>query len=505
MVALVALSLVVSLTVPALAIRIIPGERSNSLDEVETPAKWGWSRRISGSATPTVSSPDEHLVVDLPLLRQEEDDPPMTEMFAGHLPASEDGHKNLFYWLVSPPDDVDAMNSLDVPLVIWLNGGPGCSSMEGFFLENGPVRFVSEESTGKWHLRPRPHSWHFAPAYVLYIDQPVGTGLSFTTKGDYCRSDEEVNRDFVYFLEEFLLLHREKFLTYDDHGPPGLRRPLFFTGESHAGHYIPSMIDHIISKNEPTRVSISVAGAAIGNGWMDPYHQYSGSEAAYGMGLLNIAQKAHLDAEEVKCQAQLDAGKLDSSLCLNLIDAIKNHSHGSRSATTPVSYDISKYEMRGISSFPPGHNLIESYLGVRNGEMDVEYMDVLDALHAGDSISVGHQHYQNCANPPYNALSHQDGKGVVQEVANILDHPDKMRLLFFNGMNDLVCNHVGNEVTLQKLPWNRAEDWILAPRSAWHINQNEPPVGYIQELDNLIFLKLPNAGHSECCVLLPTV
>ncbi|MFN9980167.1 MAG: S10 family serine carboxypeptidase-like protein, partial [bacterium] len=163
----------------------------------------------------------------------------------------------------SPPDE-------DIPLLIWLNGGPGCSSMDGLFLENGPFRFLmpgqsyehyqgtQQQDTSQCRIEINPFSWHKAPAYTLYIDQPVGTGLSFSKKSNWAKNDLEVNVDFYAFLQNFLLLHKDKFVQESpiyankqgsDEGDLSLyrmKRPLFFSGESHAGHYIPSMVDYII-------------------------------------------------------------------------------------------------------------------------------------------------------------------------------------------------------------------------------------------------------------------
>jgi len=487
---------------PSRGVRLTPGEMRDQRADDGVGGADPDARNLRGDKTvePPPRSPEEHLVTDLPML--EERDIPAPTMFAGLLPAVEDGHKKLFYWLAVPPEGLDGDD--EAPLLIWLNGGPGCSSMEGFFLENGPVLFDSVEENGsrRWTLRPNPFSWHLAPAFVLYVDQPVGTGLSFTTQRDYCKNDEEVNRDFVYFLEEFLLLHRDAFLIDDGSGPPRLRRPLYFSGESHAGHYIPSMIDHILQRRDeqgPHRVDISVAGGAIGNGWTDPYHQYSGADAAYGFGLIDLGQKAHLDTLEMECQANLAAGNLNSRVCFNLIDHITAQSHGSGAATKALSYDVTKYESPGARSFPPGHKLLDAYLGPTpppiNGVWDANLDAVLTAIHATETYEVTGQRYVGCADPPYAALVHQDGLGVTRETGRVLDHPDGVRLLFFNGMNDLVCNHVRNEVVLRKLRWSGAEEWSLAPRYAWHVQLDRPPAGFVQEMGNLLFLKIPNAGH----------
>lgn len=100
-------------------------------------------------------------------------------MYAGTLKSSTTTNDNIFYWLFRDPNRAST-----VPLVIWLNGGPGSTSMFGLFAENGPLR-VSRNGTGAndflvdWQdPSTTPGSW-FDVADILYIDQPVGTGFSY--------------------------------------------------------------------------------------------------------------------------------------------------------------------------------------------------------------------------------------------------------------------------------------------------------------------------------------
>ena len=427
---------------------------------------------------------DNHRVTSLPMLTQLP-----TDFYAGHLPASSDENKSFFYWLVAPP--LPARISSDTPLVIWLNGGPGCSSMEGFFLENGPLKFVLQND--QWQLVPNPYSWHLAPAWVLYIDQPVGTGLSFTRNGVYPTNDFEVNTDFIYFLEEFLMFHKNLFLQ---DGTMEMNKQLFFAGESHAGHYIPSMIDFIFRKQD-CRVKIHIGGAAIGNGWIDPFHQYSAAEAAYGMGLISLGQKSRFDAMEKICQENLNNGVHNSQPCYGLLDMIVDQSHGDSARTQVSMYDYSKIEVKNRPrSFPEGHELIEAYLGglppPQNGKWDVDFHEVLRAIHASESIDAK-QNYRECTDPPYEALSHQDGKGVVGEIATLLEA--NVRLMFFNGMRDLVCNHIGMDRALLKLPWSQVNSWAIAERSTWALSSDQLPAAYVQEHGSLLYLKILNSGH----------
>ncbi|KAL7546024.1 hypothetical protein ACHAWF_010735 [Thalassiosira exigua] len=477
------------------------------------------SPRLASAGGGGDPDPDSHLVTSLPLLP---DGAFPTRHWAGHLPAGGDGSdRNIFYWLFEPGQDAGNAPPGEVPLILWLNGGPGCSSMDGLWLENGPFRL--KPGGAGWTIDVNPYSWHNAPAWTLYVDQPVGTGLSFTRKKVYCKNDFEVNRDFHYFLEEFFLFHRDKFLNpYDGDSPAKwkLNRPFYFSGESHAGHYIPSMMDFILQRNdgklaptgdnglEPLRVNIPCSGAAIGNGWTDPFYQYAAADAAYGAGLIGTAQRASFEDKERDCQSNLKSGNYRSGVCFALLDDIVDQSGGKSGGFKVSQYDTRIWEKRGQSrSFPLGHKDVESYLGGHhsnsNPPLIVNYKDVLEAIHATESIDAG-QKYAECTDPPYMALQHQDGLGVVDELVRVLDHDSKPHMLFFNGINDLICNHVGNEKFLDALPWSKSEQYTQEPRHAWESGVDASlkinyvpgrPDGYIKQQDNLSFLKVLESGH----------
>jgi len=153
------------------------------------------SRRLNEDAqqstriTSDDPNPDSHLVTSMPLLP---DGVLKTRHWAGHLPAKGDGSdKKLFYWLFEPGEGAANISDNDIPLILWINGGPGCSSMDGLWLENGPLRLQSDGE--KWTINVNEYSWHNAPAWTLYVDQPVGTGLSFSKDKNYCKNDFEVS------------------------------------------------------------------------------------------------------------------------------------------------------------------------------------------------------------------------------------------------------------------------------------------------------------------------
>jgi carboxypeptidase C (cathepsin A) len=272
------------------------------------------------------------------------------------------------------------------------------------------------------------------------------------------------------------------------------------------------MMDYILQRNDDIDpktappVKINLAGAAIGNPWMDPFYQYGATDIAFGAGLIDLAQKETLDSQELVCQEKLKSGsKHYQKFCDKLQNKIFDEAFGGS-----ANHVVSMYNLKGIEerkatrTFPEGYHNVERYLGGWTGkhypsDMDVKYEDVLKALHAEESIDAG-QRYEECTDPPYYALSHQDGLGVTDEIVRILEHPDEPRLLFFNGMNDLICNHVGNEKSLDNLTWKYSKDWTVAKRYAWNPsygepNNGNPTAGFMKEHRNLMFLKVLDSGH----------
>jgi carboxypeptidase D len=289
-------------------------------------------------------------------------------------------------------------------------------------------------------------------------------------------------------LQEFLTLHADKFLQGNT-----LSRNLFFAGESHAGHYIPSMMNYIQKQNKKSpKITIPLSGAAIGNGWVDPWHQYSAHDAAYGYSLIGRGQKRSLEEKERQCQDALGRGKYTSSICFELLDNVVDNSQGRGSGYIVSHYDYRKWEQKSKPrEFPPGHNDVEAYLG-GFGSISSDYRDVLKAVHSLPSLEAG-QRYRECTDPPYNALKHQDGLGVTPDVVDLLN--DGVTLLFFNGVNDLICNHIGNEVAVENFKWNHQKDFQVSKRYGWRSPSTGQLGGYMREFKNLRYLKVLNSGH----------
>ncbi|GMH01107.1 hypothetical protein Nepgr_002946 [Nepenthes gracilis] len=166
------------------------------------------------------------------------------QQYSGYVTVDERKHKALFYYFVEAEVDPDSK-----PLVLWLNGGPGCSSLGvGAFSENGPFRPKGEV------LVKNEYSWN-REANMLYLETPIGVGFSYsvdTTSYDAV-GDEITARDNLIFLQRWLV----KFPEYRI-------RDLYITGESYAGHYIPQLAKLMMLFNKKEKL-FNLKGIALGN------------------------------------------------------------------------------------------------------------------------------------------------------------------------------------------------------------------------------------------------
>ncbi|THH14254.1 hypothetical protein EW146_g6053 [Bondarzewia mesenterica] len=133
-------------------------------------------------------------------------------------------------------------------ILFWFNGGSGCSSFDGLMMEIDPWRV-----DGKGGLKMVEGGWEECTT-VVYVDQPAGTGFSYTSMDRYVHELDEASRQFIEFLRNFYTIFPE-YKCMD----------MYIGGESFARQYIPYFSDAVLKSN----LNVQLHGAAIGNGWID--------------------------------------------------------------------------------------------------------------------------------------------------------------------------------------------------------------------------------------------
>lgn len=180
--------------------------------------------------------------------------------YSGYITVNQQAGRALFYWLTEAPK-----NPSSKPLVLWLNGGPGCSSVAyGAAEELGPFHIRSDGKT----LYLNPYAWN-KMANILFLESPAGVGFSYTnTSSDLQTSGDKRTAEDAYV---FLINWLERFPQYK-------YRDFYIAGESYAGHYVPQLAQVVYRNNKGLQKPvINFKGFMVGNAVTDDYHDFLGT------------------------------------------------------------------------------------------------------------------------------------------------------------------------------------------------------------------------------------
>jgi len=387
--------------------------------------------------------------------------------------------KQYFYWMFekrssSPSQEsiprgksnesVGNSSSEQIPFVIWLNGGPGCSSLLGLLVENGPCLVQPDgEST-----EINPYSWTEA-AHVLWLDQPAGVGYSSGERGDF--NEDMIGEDAYYFLQSFF---------QSDFGKKYKDLPLYITGESYAGKYIPAIGTRIWEGNNAPSldnlIPLKLSGLAIGNGWIDPKTQYQwyaemAVNNSHGMKLIDDETYANMTAEEAICYQIASACYRGEDYYCEETDQ-----YCSYSLLVPIiEQGICVYNILMDDSCDDD-TVITKYLNMNSTKA---------ALHVPSERS-----WQAC-NDDVNALfAIDEEKNAAPQISNLLD--DGIPILIYAGDLDFICNYLGVKATALNLEWKNADDFQAAEDRDWNNGS-----GLVRSSEDglLVFLQVYDAGH----------
>ena len=166
------------------------------------------------------------------------------DVYSGYLKTKIEGDELFYVYMPAQNNDPNA------PLMLWLNGGPGCSSLFGLFTEVGPV--TEENFGGKFELNP--FSWN-KEVNLLAIEQPAGVGFTKASNLDYEWNDDKMGENLLVGIKDFLKEFNLK------------EKDFYVSGESYAGVYIPTLAKKILNDNSEDKINLK--GILIGNGLTD--------------------------------------------------------------------------------------------------------------------------------------------------------------------------------------------------------------------------------------------
>ncbi|KAG9509721.1 Lysosomal protective protein [Fragariocoptes setiger] len=427
------------------------------------------------------------------------------KQYSGYVPANLAGDQMAHYVLVESESSPD-----EAPLVLWLQGGPGCSSLLGYFNEHGPFKV----SPNGQQLVDNEYSWNKV-ANVLYLDTPANVGYSYYRErrsfghsrrhntNNNLTTTTHYNSDDTLALSNYVAL-RNFFTKF-----PALKRnKLYLMGEGYAGILL-TTLGVLLNADS----SIHLSGLALGNAYVDRqlsrnvsvlfgYHRglygqstwrnlslhcCAGREPALDVCNFGDNLSTSERAADKLCAQALDMAvsyELDATLNKYnvLADCKQQQQQQLRQLSSSSSNDDDDDDIR-YSLECVDHSAIGAYLA---------RADVRQALHIPAQLMA----WNECT---LLANYEQIYSDIRQQMRTLLASPRKLRFMLYSGdvhigdtnfwVNELFVDQVASEQRLKLLSDYRP--WKAESRSD---QRRQQVAGYVKHYDGLVFMTIKGAG-----------
>ncbi|XP_059804125.1 retinoid-inducible serine carboxypeptidase isoform X2 [Hypanus sabinus] len=334
----------------------------------------------------------------------------------------------LFWWLFY--SEREAGGNSSAPLVLWLQGGPGASGCGfGNFEEIGPLDV---------DLNPRNYSWVQA-ASLLFVDNPVGAGYSYTTdSGAFAKDLDTVVKDMMVLLQNFF-----------QHKPEFQNVPFYIFSESYGGKMAAAIGLELLQAVLHKKVKCHFAGVALGDSWISPLDSVlSWGPFLHSMSLLDDRGLDEVGAAAAEVQAAIEAGHYQQAteLWAQTEDVIER-------CTAGVNfYNILKERSPEQSPRERSHHMVSlfqrhvrplqhrSLAELMNGPIRKKLKIIPDFVEWGGQ-----------ANEVFRNMEGDFMKPVIDTVDQLL--AAGVNVTVYNGQLDLIVDSLGQEAWVRKLKW----------------------------------------------------
>lgn len=327
----------------------------------------------------------------------------------------------------------------DAPVLLWLQGGPGASSLFGLFTEIGPFDIDKDMK-----LLPRDVNWNI-DHHMLFLDNPLGTGFSFTSDLDRMATNQTtIGQDLYAALAQFFELF------------PDLRTNDFFvTGESYAGKYVPSCAFEIHQQNKDAAAGkkINLQGIAIGDGAFDPAGQfYNFGELLFYLGMADQIEREQYKTYETLWKQKMDEN--DHVGAFHIFDEMLNG-------------DFYPYPTYYANTTGMGSNYFNFNQGPDGSSLSKNYfIDWLGTKGGRNQMHVGDIPYHVLNQTVEAQLIGDWMVGVVDKLTVLLEH---YHVLIYSGQYDIILGPPLTEQALRNISWSGQHQYLKEPKKVWQI------------------------------------
>ncbi|KAF8148174.1 serine carboxypeptidase [Mycena galopus ATCC 62051] len=380
--------------------------------------------------------------------------------------------RHLFFYFFESRNDPDSDD-----VIFWTNGGPGCSSGMGLFMELGPCRVHNAENGTVFH----PESWN-SNANIFFIDQPIGVGFSYADYGEYVSTTEEAAQDIAAFVAIFFS-HFTKFQG----------RGFHMAGESYGTISTLLRSCRVRPKSilvETGMPPINLSSVMIGNGMTDvptmmqDWYEMQCTPASIPP-VQDIQTCVQMKIRLPRCIKWLQES------CQDVFDLIN--------CSTAMAFCqaslLDPYFALGLN----GYDLSKKCEG--NNHCYTVMEEILKFLNRKDvqlRIGVDVTQYESCSSTvalAFGRLQNDLLHGSTEYVAALLERD--IRVLVYVGSYDWVCNWIGNEAWTLALEWSGRSEFAAQPLREWTVNGKR--AGKTRSAKGFTFATVDGAGHMVPC------
>ncbi|XP_051168676.1 retinoid-inducible serine carboxypeptidase-like [Leptopilina boulardi] len=373
----------------------------------------------------------------------------------------------MFWWLYYTTANVS--NYFEKPLVIWLQGGPGASSTGyGNFEEIGPLDLK---------LAYRNYTW-VKDYNVLFIDNPVGTGFSYTTtKEALTRTNKQIAQDLLVCIKKFLQKcpHFANVSTY-------------ITAESYGGKMAAEFAYLWYQAQEKGEIDSNLKGVGLGDSWISPIDSVmtwapflleTGMVDTEGyQQIMKSANKTKIAVEKGQWKLATQLWGVTEQVILDMTNNIDFYNILYKS--TSRGYIKSKILSNNVNDNYSFEDTFSDEALEKLMNSKVKRVLTLNSTWGKQGSAV------------FSALSGDFMKPAIDIVELLLNETD-IKVFVYTGQLDLIVDTPGTLLWVEKLQWDNAHHWRKAPRKPVVVNNIIE--GYVKAYGNLKMYWINRAGH----------
>lgn len=378
---------------------------------------------------------------------------------------------HMFWWLYFTTADP----SSNPPLIIWLQGGPGGSSVGfGNFAEIGPLDV---------NLNPRNTTW-LQKASLLFIDNPVGAGYSYADTDDaFTTNVSQIADDLLSVLKAFY----KRQPSFQD-------TPLWIFTESYGGKMTSAFSQKLVKAISDGEIKSNFKGCALGDSWISPIDSLlSWGPYLYHTSLADKPGLAKVNAGAQVAQQLLKEGKFTEATAQFgvLEDIIETVTDGVN------FYNILQFNNEGPQSVKDIRKGCTSKDRLYNRHVGVYYAnDALDDLMNGPiKKKLGIPANVTWGGQSEMVFSKQAGDFMksVQDIVDDLITNTSLQVTVYSGQLDLIVDTVGTEAWVNNLKWPGLQQWNS---TQWQpVLVSNQRTGFYKTFQNFSFFWILKAGH----------